>query len=94
MLKYLGYLTPRDFSFADLRRHGGTVFIVLPPDRMGEYSRWQRVIVTAVTRLRLPESDGHPVTMLLDEFGELGRLAAIEQVMALGAGSGSWRSLN
>ena len=35
-----------DFRFADLKTGTATVFLVLPPDRLGTYSRWLRLLVT------------------------------------------------
>ncbi|MBI0539136.1 type IV secretory system conjugative DNA transfer family protein [Roseomonas sp. KE2513] len=34
-----------DFRFEDLRRGVGSVFLVLPPDRLDTYSRWLRLLV-------------------------------------------------
>ena len=33
-----------DFAFGDLKRGVATVFLVLPPDRLGAYSRWLRLM--------------------------------------------------
>jgi type IV secretion system protein VirD4 len=35
-----------DFRFVDLKAGTVTVFLVLPPDRLGTYSRWLRLLVT------------------------------------------------
>lgn len=35
-----------DFAFRDLKARTGTVFLVLPPDRLATYSRWLRLLVT------------------------------------------------
>ena len=35
-----------DFAFRDLKVRTGTVFLVLPPDRLTTYSRWLRLLVT------------------------------------------------
>ncbi len=34
-----------DFGFGDLKSRTATVFLVLPPDRLGTYARWLRPIV-------------------------------------------------
>lgn len=39
-------LSRSDFRFRDLTRMTGTVFLVLPPDRLGTYSRWLRLLVS------------------------------------------------
>ena len=35
-----------DFAFGDLKSRIATVFLVLPPDRLGTYARWLRLMVT------------------------------------------------
>lgn len=35
-----------DFAFRDLKVRTATVFLVLPPDRLGTYSRWLRLLIT------------------------------------------------
>ncbi len=35
-----------DFAFGDLKTSTATVFLVLPPDRLGAYARWLRLMVT------------------------------------------------
>ena len=35
-----------DFAFGDLKSRTATVFLVLPPDRLGTYARWLRLMVT------------------------------------------------
>jgi type IV secretion system protein VirD4 len=80
-----------DFRFADLRREAATVFLVLPPDRMGAYARWLRLLVAqAIGELaRTPQRPGTPpVLLLLDEFAALGRLEPALQTSGLMAGLG------
>ena len=78
------------FSFADLKRHNATVFLVLPPDRLSTYSRWLRLLITQSLAdiAREPAATGRPVLYLLDEFAELGHLAQVESAMGLMAGYG------
>lgn len=69
-----------DFRWRDLRDGAGTVFLVLPSDRMGAYSRWLRLLVAQpIAELaRTPQRPGTPpVLLLLDEFAALGRLEPV-----------------
>ncbi len=87
-----------DFFFADLKRRTATVFLALPPDRLGTYSRWLRLMVTRslsdMARAPSPAPAGaqaasaEPVLYLLDEFAALGNLAPVERAMGLMAGYG------
>lgn len=79
-----------DFAFGDLKAQPGTIFLVLPPDRLGSYNRWLRLMVTqSLTDLaRTPSKPSAPVLYLLDEFASLGHLAPIEHAMGLMAGYG------
>lgn len=79
-----------DFSFADLKTGVATVYLVLPPDRLGVYGRWLRLLVSqAVTDMaRSPAKPPSPVLFLLDEFAALGRLEPVERAFGLMAGYG------
>jgi type IV secretion system protein VirD4 len=79
-----------DFRFADLKSRNGTVFLVLPPDRLSTYSRWLRLLVTQslLEMARTPGKPAVPVLYLLDEFAALGHLAPVERAMGLMAGYG------
>ncbi|ODT74352.1 MAG: conjugal transfer protein TraG [Pelagibacterium sp. SCN 64-44] len=79
-----------DFAFRDLKMRTGTVFLVLPPDRLATYSRWLRLLITqSLTDMaRAASSSPAPVLYLLDEFAALGHLAPIERAMGLMAGYG------
>ena len=78
------------FSFADLKHHTATVFLVLPPDRLATYSRWLRLLVSQslMDMARDPAKPAAPVLYLLDEFAALGHLAPVERAMGLMAGYG------
>jgi type IV secretion system protein VirD4 len=79
-----------DFNFRDLKRTTGTVFLVLPPDRLSTYARWLRLLITQSLN-DMAQARGHgpfPVLYLLDEFASLGYLASIERAMGLMAGYG------
>ncbi|PZQ66297.1 MAG: conjugal transfer protein TraG [Variovorax paradoxus] len=79
-----------DFAFADLKERIGTVFLVLPPDRLDTYARWLRLLIAqAITDMaRSPAKPARPVLFLLDEFAALGRLEPVERAMGLMAGYG------
>lgn len=91
-------LARSDFTFGDLKARTGTVFLVLPPDRLGTYSRWLRLLITqsltdmARTSSKSPApsagSSATSVLYLLDEFAALGHLAPVERAMGLMAGYG------
>lgn len=79
-----------DFAFGDLKAETATVFLVLPPDRLGAYARWLRLMVTQSLQdmTRAPGRQFAPVLYLLDEFAALGHLAPVERAMGLMAGYG------
>lgn len=79
-----------DFAFADLKETLGTLFLILPPDRLDTYSRWLRLLVAqAISEMaRSTARPTRPVLFLLDEFAALGRLQPVERAMGLMAGYG------
>ena len=79
-----------DFAFGNLKSLIATVFLVLPPDRLGTYARWLRLMVTQSLQdmARTPGKPVVPVLYLLDEFAALGHLAPVERAMGLMAGYG------
>ena len=84
-------LKESSFRFADLKAEGVTVYLILPSRYIEAYSRWLRLfIVTALNELTAtPKVGGRlPVLFLLDEFAQLGHLAAIESAMGMAAGYG------
>jgi type IV secretion system protein VirD4 len=92
--RMVSVLSRSDFTFSDLKQKVATVFLVLPPDRLGTYSRWLRLLITQsltdMARIRpaSPALPMPPVLYLLDEFAALGHLAPIERAMGLMAGYG------
>ena len=54
-----------DFAFGDLKSRIATVFLVLPPDRLGTYARWLRLMVTQSLQdmARAPGKPAAPVGM-------------------------------
>ncbi|NOG74160.1 type IV secretory system conjugative DNA transfer family protein [Roseicella sp. DB1501] len=80
-----------DFRWRDLRDGNATVFLVLPPDRLGAYARWLRLLIAqGIAELaRTPQRPGTPpVLLLLDEFAALGRLEPVLSAAGLMAGLG------
>lgn len=79
------------FQFADLKGETPvSVYIVLPVDRLGTYSRWLRLLIAlAIAQLaRIERKTPRPVLFMLDEFAQLGRLQVIEEAYGLMAGMG------
>ena len=87
MTAVLGY---SDFRFEDLKDRVCTVFLVLPPERLGTHSRWLRLLVAqAIGAIaRSTARPDKPVLLLLDEFAALGRLEPLAQAFGLMAGYG------
>lgn len=86
-------LSRSDFKLGDLRSELTSVFVVLPPDRIGTHARWLRLmVVQAINELARSSPDRsaprQPVLLLLDEFAALGRLEPIERAFGLMAGYG------
>lgn len=78
-----------DFDFAKLSTGKVSVYLVLPADKLGPYGRWLRLLVTIAIRAiaRAPRPQGK-VLFLLDEFGTIGSLSAVEQAFGLMGGMG------
>ncbi|MDZ4375682.1 MAG: type IV secretory system conjugative DNA transfer family protein [Phenylobacterium sp.] len=86
-------LARADFAFEDLRDQRATVFLVLPPERLGTHARWLRLLVAQALHslARGPTRGGakpSPVLFLLDEFATLGQLEPLAQAYGLMAGYG------
>lgn len=77
-----------DFAFADLKTRTASVFLVLPPDRLGAYARWLRLMVSQSLQETVRARGDRTVLYLLDEFAALGYLAPVERAMGLMAGYG------
>lgn len=87
-------LARSDVTFEDLRDQRATVFLVLPPERLGTHARWLRLLVAqalhalARTQPAQGRSGPSPILFLLDEFAALGRLDPLAQAYGLMAGYG------
>jgi len=78
-----------DFSFEDLLTDQGvTIYLVLPIDKLQTFGRWLRLMVSIGIRTvaRNTRKLPLPVLFMLDEFGTIGRLSAVEQAYGLMAG--------
>ena len=85
-----GNLGDSDFRFRDLKREAMTIYLVLPTRYLATCGKWFRLVLAAALADLLHEDNvtGIPVLAVLDEFAQLGRLAAIENAMGLAAGYG------
>ena len=81
-----------EVDFAKLKTERMTVYLVMPPDKLRSQSRYVRAVVYMALRgvLRVQGRPEIPVTFLLDEFAQLGRLSAVEDAVSLLAGYGAW----
>lgn len=84
-------LSASDFKFEDLKTQAMTVYLVLPSDRLGAFSRWLRLLIqqaVTVNARNIEVKPEKPVLFLLDEMPALGRLSMVEQAFGLMAGFG------
>lgn len=77
-----------DFSFDDLINGHTTIYLVLPVDKLQTFGRWLRLMVSIGIRTiaRNVRQLPMPVLFVLDEFGTIGKLSAVEQAYGLMAG--------
>jgi type IV secretion system protein VirD4 len=77
-----------DFSFDDLGHSGTTIYVVLAPDKIDDYARWLRLMVSAALRsvIRARTQPALRTVFILDEMGSLGRLPALARAYSLLAG--------
>jgi type IV secretion system protein VirD4 len=72
---------------------GVSVYIVLPPHYMSQYSRlirlWLTMFMMAMTKTGEPPADGCPVLFMLDEIAQLGRLEMLLRAVSLLGGYGA-----
>jgi type IV secretion system protein VirD4 len=77
------------FRFRDLKFRKTTVYLVLPTRYLATCGKWFRlVLASALDDLLREERGDYPVLAIMDEFAQLGRLAVIENALALTAGYG------
>jgi type IV secretion system protein VirD4 len=83
-------LSGADFRFADIKRGGLSIYLVLPANRMVAYRNLARVwigtLMQAVQQdLTRPQ---HRVLFMLDEMAQLGRMEVLIQAVSLARGYG------
>jgi len=78
------------FAWESLAEGNATVYLVVPPDHLRTYRRWVRLMIACALRqlVRASVRGSHRVLVLLDEFAQLGRMAVVEDAIALVAGYG------
>ena len=80
-------LARSDFSFREAAAACGSVFLILPPERLQAYARWLRLMVgRALVELMQDSRARKPVLVMLDESAALGRMRPVEQAFGLAAG--------
>jgi len=80
-----------EVDFNKLKTEPMTVYLVMPPDKLRSQSQYVRAVVYMALRavLRVQGRPALPVTFVLDEFAQLGRMAAVEDAVSLLAGYGA-----
>ncbi len=84
-------LSASDFRFEDLKAAKGTVYLVLPADRLAPFSRWLRLLIQqaiTVNARNVAVKPDKPILFLLDEMAALGKLQKVEEAFGLMAGFG------
>jgi type IV secretion system protein VirD4 len=77
------------FEPGALKQRPMTLYLVLPPDKLGTYGRWLRLVVGSLLHEMTSGPKGkESVLFLLDEFAQLGRMRSIEQAISLIRGYG------
>lgn len=75
------------WSFADLRRRNGTLYLCVTPEELKDYASLIRIILgRALQEFR--ESSGPQVTFFVDEFPQLGYMPELMRMLELGRGAG------
>jgi type IV secretion system protein VirD4 len=84
-------LSESDFEFEELKSSKMTVYLVLPADRLGTFSRWLRLLIQqaiTVNARDITVKPDKPILFLLDEMAALGKLTKVEEAYGLMAGFG------
>jgi len=77
-------LAASDFDFRELKQRPMTIYVVLPGERLESHSKWFRLIVASALDALMRDVRGRvPVLLMLDEFGQLGKLTAISNAMGM-----------
>jgi type IV secretion system protein VirD4 len=81
-----------DFNVATLRREPTTIYVVIPPDKLGESSKLLNIFFSTVVGQNLrttPQEDRsirNQLLLLLDEFTAMGRVDVLSKRISLTAG--------
>lgn len=83
-------LSKHGVDFSSLKRETTTVFLILPPRLLKTHAKWLRLIIDSAMRSMQNDEglDRPSVLFVLDEFAQLGRMAAVETAVTLAAGYG------
>jgi type IV secretion system protein VirD4 len=87
-------LRASSFDIDQLKRDpkGMSLYLCLPPQRMGDCGRWLRLMITSclerLYELEEAPATGHPVLFLLEEFASLKHLEVLEHAAGYAAGFG------
>jgi type IV secretion system protein VirD4 len=83
-------LTGSTLDLAQLKTEVLSLYLVMPPERLGSHGRWLRLVAGSAIQamLKTPRLSPHRVLFLLDEFAQLGRLQPLEQAVTLLRGYG------
>ncbi len=81
-------LTGDGFNLSELKTGKATVYLVLPPQYLGEHGRFLRVFVRAALDAMAKGLKGERCLFLLDEFFALGRIDEIAKAAGLMRGYG------
>ena len=81
-----------DFDLASLRRHRMSVYVVIPPAKLGESSKLLNIFFSTVVGQNLkttPQEDPsirNQVLLLMDEFTAMGRVGVLSERISITAG--------
>ena len=76
----------KPWDFRDLKEKVGTVYIILPDDKLRKYDFWLRMVVAcALEALNAGLPGKVRQLIMVNEAGNLGRLDALESAMVMGA---------
>lgn len=74
----------QSFSFDVLKKPGVTVYIVIPPDKLSEYARFLRLMITlAINAMAEGGDKTHETIFVMNEFYALGRLKKVDETAGL-----------
>ncbi len=83
-----------DFDVASLRRRPTTIYVVIPPAKLGESSKLLNIFFSTVVGQNLrvtPQEDKtlrHQVLLVMDEFTAMGKVSVLSERISITAGYG------